>query len=168
MPYGEGSLSMEAGPEDLIGLAEPREPLVAAADQEGEISRAVSCPIGCPRLCDMVKRGQRVAVAISDYSRHTPTKLILPVVLEELGAAGIRDEDVTVVVATGLHRPTRRDELEHMLGPALLSRLRVLNHDPDMHEGLVRLGVTSRGTPVVLDWPRPPLESTPRACMNCV
>jgi LSD1 subclass zinc finger protein len=150
VPYGDGFMTFEVEQEALLGVAEARW-LRAVADERGEVARALCNPTGCRRLIDLARGAKRVAIAITDHTRLTPIRLILPVVLEELRAAGVCDEDVVVLVATGLHRQPRPEELEQMLGSELAGRLRVVNHDPDDASASAWLGFTSRGTPVEIN-----------------
>jgi nickel-dependent lactate racemase len=90
-------------------------------------------------------------IVTDDHSRPTPVRDMLPSVLRELAAAGARDDDIDILVATGVHRASRPAELERKLGRDVLARLRHRCHDAYEPAGLADLGVTSRGTPVLLN-----------------
>lgn len=108
--------------------------------------RAFAEPVGSPPLMELAANKKRVMIAIDDTSRPTPTGVILSEMLKKLAAAGVKDAEVTVIVAYGGHRaPTRRD-MVLKLGESLMQRVRLIYHHP--HEGLVFLGKTSFGTPV--------------------
>jgi len=79
-----------------------------------------------------------------------PNETLLGPVIEELRAAGVRDEDVTIVNGTGLHRPNTPAELEWMLGREIASRYRVVQHEARRPETLATVGSSSRGVPVEL------------------
>jgi nickel-dependent lactate racemase len=72
----------------------------------------------------------------------------LPFLLDQLNAAGVPDERISACIALGVHRPLTEDEMRSLLGPAG-ARIRVENHDP--LKGLVALGSTSRGTPILVN-----------------
>ena len=75
-----------------------------------------------------MRAGQTVAIAMCDGTRPQPRHLMIPAVLDEL--EGIVDpDDIVVLVATGTHRGNTPTELEAMLGPDVLERVRVVNHD---------------------------------------
>ncbi|WP_143106814.1 nickel-dependent lactate racemase [Neomoorella thermoacetica] len=120
-------------------------------DPEGAIREALSNPIGCLPLSSMVRPGQRVAIVVTDITRKLPEDLILPVLVEELEAGGIRRDDITVVVATGTHRPNTEAELKEMFGDHLVDNLRFVNHDAWNPAGLVNLGKSKRGIPLVVN-----------------
>jgi lactate racemase len=112
------------------------------------IRQALSSPIGTPTLRELAREKQRVTIIVSDHTRPTPSWRIVPLLLDELQAGGIRKEQVTIVVATGTHDASSPDALQRMLGKELLSSLVVRVHDCDDVENLVPLGVTRRGTPL--------------------
>jgi nickel-dependent lactate racemase len=92
-----------------------------------------------------------VAVVIDDLSRPTPVDSILPTVLEELQRGGTRREEITLVTALGLHRPMSTDEVAARAGSEQLDGLRWENHDADDTDHLDFLGVTRRGTRVLVN-----------------
>jgi nickel-dependent lactate racemase len=102
-----------------------------------------------------------VAVVTSDLTRPCPSDRLLPLVLTELQQAGVRDGDVSVVMALGLHRPMTAAEMETAVGPGVCRRVRLLNHDP---ADVVRLGTTSAGTPVEVY--RPLVTADVRICVG--
>ena len=113
---------------------------------EAEIVRgALDSPIGTPRLCEMVKPGKKVVIVTSDITRPMPTARVMPFVLEELDRAGVRDEDVTLVFATGVHRKPPAEECRKLAGDLAYSRIRCIGSD---NEDVTYLGRTSRGTEV--------------------
>lgn len=127
------------------------------------IAEAMQNPIGGRRVRDLVHRGQRVAIVTSDMTRPCPSELLIPPLLSELNAAGIRDENICIVIGLGLHRPMTADEWEEALGSEVLSRIAVVNHDP---RDVVSLGTTSRGTPVELF--RPVVEADVRVGVGVI
>ena len=128
-----------------------------------EVRRALGAPIGTPRLREIVKPGEKIAVITSDITRPMPTYKVMPAILEELSSAGVRDEDVTLVFALGSHRPMSEEERRKLAGPEVFERIRCINGDPS---DCVRMGVTSRGTPV--DIVRTVAEADRRICLGNV
>ncbi|WP_406677878.1 nickel-dependent lactate racemase [Moorella sp. ACPs] len=120
-------------------------------DAERAIREAVANPIGSRRLQAMVQPGQKVAIIVTDITRKLPEDIILSVLIEELLAGGISLDDITVVVATGTHRPNSREELVDMFGEENVTRLHFVNHNAWDKEGLVYLGKSRRGIPLVVN-----------------
>jgi hypothetical protein len=148
LPWGKEEISL-ALPDDwhLAGILDPSTfPGVRGAMDH--VRLGLMEPIGSPCLGDLARAGMRVAVVIDDLSRPTPVGRILPGVLEELAQGGVRWEDITLVVALGLHRPMEEDEFDERVGGVGLEGLRWENHDCDDPERLTFLGTTERGTPV--------------------
>ena len=151
LPWGTGSLDvpLPAGWR-LLGELRPRS-VPAPADPGAACSAALREPIGCPPLAGRPLAGRSVLLVVDDHSRPTPVRELLPAVLAELVAAGVRDGDLEVLIATGVHRPSRPEEVLRKLGAEAMGRLRWSCHDAHDSAGLVDLGRTSRGTPVRLN-----------------
>ncbi len=160
LPYGHGMLKARVPEENLRGVLLPKQS-AAPADEATLLRETLAKPSGTPRLRALARPGQKVVVVTSDLTRPCPSERLLPPVLDELAAAGVPDDDVTVVLALGLHRPMTEAEMEAAVGPEVYRRLRVINHNP---ADCVRLGVTSFGTPVEIF--RPLVEADLRLCLG--
>ncbi|MBC7333622.1 MAG: nickel-dependent lactate racemase, partial [Actinobacteria bacterium] len=86
-----------------------------------------------------------------DITRAVPTKLILEVLLSELESCGIAREQITILIATGLHRPNEGKELEILVGKEIAQKYRIINHNARDMESCKYIGNTKRGTPVILN-----------------
>lgn len=117
-------------------------------DEAEAIRKALRSPIASSPLADKVRPGDTVVIVHSDITRPTPNKRMLPVLLSELEAAGIRREDITLLNALGTHRPQTDAELRTMLGDQIVDSYRCWQHNAFDDEILVPLGTTSRGNPV--------------------
>jgi nickel-dependent lactate racemase len=122
--------------------------LPTVADEERAIREAVWNPIGSVRLSEMVRPGQKAAIVVTDITRKLPEDIIVPILIDELVAGGIRADDITAVVATGTHRPNTSEELADMFGQDTVSKIRFVNHDPWDRRRLVELGKSRRGIPL--------------------
>lgn len=106
---------------------------------------ALANPVGTPRLEQLVRPGQRIAIVTSDISRPMPSFVVLPEVLDALYAGGVSPSDITVVFALGSHRPHTEMEMRKLVGDRCFEEVRCVDSDPN---DCVHLGTTSRGTPV--------------------
>ena len=95
----------------------------------------------------VAQHGKRTVILIDDGTRPTPQNLILPILLDELSAAGVADGDICVMVALGTHRPMSREELITRVGEAVFERVEVINLPQDP-EDFADLGVTPLGIPI--------------------
>ena len=116
------------------------------------IEYALDNPIGAGDISTVVKKGDKVAIIISDITRKwqaIPT--YLPILVDRLNKCGIADEDIIVISACGTHRRQTDEEHKELLGEDLFKRLKIVDHQCEDKENLVYMGETSRKTPVWLN-----------------
>ncbi len=121
------------------------------ADAAQAVAAALDDPIGCLPLRDMARGLQSAAISVCDITRPAPNPIVLPPVLERLQAAGIKRENIVILIATGLHRPATEAEIVEIVGPAVASSYRVENHYAREFSQHRYLGDTTSGTPVFID-----------------
>jgi len=114
------------------------------------VEESLNRPIGTSRLRELVKPNQTVALVVTDITRQLPEEIILPLILKELEAGGIKRRDMTAIVATGTHRPNTPEELKEKFGD-IVNEISFINHDPYDSKGLVQLGTSSSGIPLVFN-----------------
>lgn len=148
IPYGRTAIDYEeAGAAVLTsGIGE----LKAAGDGAAIVRAAMDAPIGGPRLGELARGKKTCVIIISDHTRPVPSRDILPNMFAEL-RAGNPDIAVTLLVATGFHRPTTRAELEAKLGREIASSVPIVIHDCRDPETNVRVGVLPSGAPCLID-----------------
>jgi nickel-dependent lactate racemase len=147
LAYGRHGLGVALP--DLTDVIEPQF-VPGLPDESAALRDALRHPIESPPLADLVKPGNTNTVVIvhTDITRATPNDRIIPVILAELEAAGIKREDITLLNGLGTHRFQTEDELREMLGDQVVDRYRCLQHDCHDDHNLVSLGETSLGHPV--------------------
>jgi nickel-dependent lactate racemase len=150
LPYGTGHLEFPDLWNGQEYIVEPG-PFPSFEDGAAIVARALENPVASPRLYHIVRPGQKVALVIPDLTRRAAVRMYLPPLLEELGKAGVRDDDVDIIVALGIHRPLERGELEQLAGKDVCYRYKVVNHDADTPGANVYLGNTSIGLPVEIN-----------------
>ena len=101
-----------------------------ALSNEKEIENALNNPFGKPNLSELAKGKRNAVIVVDDISRHTKPEKILRVVIRQLNEAGIDDENITLIVALGAHRPMMREDFIKKIGVDILERLNVENHHP--------------------------------------
>ncbi|HEC34326.1 MAG TPA: DUF2088 domain-containing protein, partial [Chloroflexi bacterium] len=119
------------------------------ADVEGAIADALAHPVGSPPLPELARPGDRVCIVFTDVTRASPDHLLVPAILQELEAAGVQDEDVTLLCGIGMHRPSTHEEKIAKLGAEVVARYRVIDNEPQNPDALADLGVTPGGVPVL-------------------
>ena len=150
--YGRGHL-----PLTLPAHAEPtlirKAVLAKLADPAAAVAGAFADPVGCRPLAELARGRRSACILICDITRPVPNRLFLRPMIQTLAAAGIPLAAITVLVATGLHRPNEGEELAELVGDAwVLANVRVENHFARDEAAHVDLGPTpTRGTPVGID-----------------
>jgi nickel-dependent lactate racemase len=152
LAYGRQELPVRI-PDDCDVTVIRKAPMRPQADPSAAVRRALDAPIGCPPLKELARGRRSACILICDITRPVPNALFLPMLIRDLLDAGVPAAAITVMVATGLHRPNEGDELAELVGdPWVLETVTVVNHFARNDADHVDLGVTpSRGTPVKLD-----------------
>jgi len=150
LPFGSRFVKIEVPRRTLIAIVEPHQ-LQAAVDGTVEAERALRNPIGKRQISNLVKKGSRVVILSEDNTRPTPVDEILPPILKELNGCGVKDKDITAIMALGTHRPMTQKEISKKLGEEIAERIEVVNHECENPESLESLGKTSKGTPIFLN-----------------
>ena len=128
--------------------ARSAEPL---ADWQGALEAALDSPVGAPPLGELARGKRSAAISVCDITRPAPNPKTLPPILRRLEQAGIARENVTILIATGLHRAASDAEIREICGEEIAATLRVVNHDARDLASHRHLGSTSSGTPVYID-----------------
>src|ERR1700761_5124693 len=150
--FGRGalpvSLPVAANPTVIRKSALPKLPDASAALQQ-----AFDAPIGAKPLRELARGRQSACILICDITRPVPNRLFLRPFTNTLPANGIPADRITVLVATGLHRPNEGEELAELVGdPWVLEHVHVVNHFARNGDEHIDLGRTAtRGTPVSID-----------------
>jgi len=143
LPYGRERVAIEVPEANLIGCLEGRPMDVRPLEET--FAEAWENPIGMDDPAESFQRGDSVVLVVTDHTRPTPTRELLPLIWGRVEGA-ISPEDVTILVATGTHRPTSDEELDDLLGDAR-DTFRVAIHDCD--RDVVDVGETSRGNRIL-------------------
>jgi len=144
LAYGREGLWVDLPDEAPVEVIEP-EYVAGLEDETTAIQDALRTPVGAAALSDMVGARDTVAVVFSDITRPMPNDRVLPVLLDELVAGGVPDDQVVLLNALGTHRPQTHEELVTMLGEAVVSRYRIVQHDAWDHANLVGIGRNRSG-----------------------
>jgi nickel-dependent lactate racemase len=150
LAFGKEGLACSVPEKNLAGvLLQPEVP--AVPDPIRELQSMLKSPIGSPSLADLARAARTACVVICDITRPVPNELILRQVLDTLEQNGMRRDAITILVATGLHRPSTREERIAMMGDGIAGKYRIVDHDARNSGEQEYLGVTHMGTPVYID-----------------
>ena len=109
VPYSKTNLefSIPAGMEATVAISQQVKPL---DDISNAISIALVHPIGTASLRELAGPDTKVCIVFTDITRACPDQLLVPALLKELEAAGVKDENITLLCGVGMHRPSTQDE----------------------------------------------------------
>ncbi|MCQ2507375.1 MAG: nickel-dependent lactate racemase [Dorea sp.] len=151
LPYGHETITASVGEDHLAGvlLSELHDYQAPKSGVE-LVQEALEHPIGTPKLCDMVQGKKKIVVISSDHTRPVPSHIIMPLILKEI-RKGNPEAEITILISTGLHRTTTREELAAKFGPEIMANETILVHDCDDEENLVNIGKLPSGGNLIVN-----------------
>ena len=150
--YAKGNLTLDLDDNYDVTVI-TKKPMPVLADPKAAIIEAINNPVGGGSLDDLAGPGKTVCILICDITRPVPNGLFLPILIQRLMDQGVAASDITVLVATGLHRPNEGAELEELVGSEwVMKTVNVVNHYARDDAAHTDLGKTqTRGTSVLID-----------------
>ena len=129
IPYYTSSLELHVAEENLEAVITAKTDEYVAGQSETElVEQALANPIGTPRLRELAKGKEKVVIVTSDHTRAVPSKLTLPILLREI-RSGNPQADITILIATGLHRATTEEEQRRMFGDEIVDNEKIAVND---------------------------------------
>lgn len=148
IPYGHTNIEFDE--KDAKVLSSCIGELKATEDGLTIVKKAMETPIDSPRLSELAIGKKDCVIIISDHTRPVPSKDILPNMLAEL-KKGNPDIKIKLLVATGFHRPTSKEELISKLGEEIYNSTEIIIHDCRDAASNVCIGTLPSGAPCVID-----------------
>lgn len=136
---------------NLISEQDRASPEVVS-DVKAEIDRALESPIGSARIEDLARPGMDIVLLFDDQQRPSPASIALPLIMNRLNKAGVRDERMTAICACGTHPGPTEEQMKAKVGEEVLSRVagRLFTHDSKSNENII-IGRTRRGNLVEIN-----------------
>ncbi len=150
MSYGRQGLDVEL-PDDANVQVLHLNPVPQLTDPSRQLEEGLRKPIGTPALAELASGRRDACIVIPDITRPVPNELLVSPLLAILESAGLRRDDIMILVATGLHRAATEAEVVEMLGPQIAANYRVASHQARDRASHVDLGTTPGGIPVLID-----------------
>ena len=132
----------------LIDIVQPRIKSHPETTHNKIIKLGLEQPINSPGLKDLIKKGHKILIIVDDYTRTTPTNLILPILMEKLRLVGISRKDIKLLVASGTHRKMSHEEKKQKYGKDIVNNYEILDHNWRDDKSLVKLDTTKQGTEI--------------------
>lgn len=133
IPYGRGTQTLVVDDARLSAVLTPNHAQLSGAAQEEIVQIALENPIGSVRLCEKVQGKENILVITSDHTRPVPSAITMPLLLREI-RKGNPQAKVTILIATGMHRPTTEAELRGKLGDAIVDSETIVVHKAETDE----------------------------------
>lgn len=145
IPYYTSTMDLHVSEENLKAVITAKMHEYKAEKSEEELVHdALEHPIGTPRLSELAKGKNKVVLVTSDHTRAVPSKITLPILLAEI-RKGNPDADITILIATGLHRATTEEEQRRMFGDAIVDNEKISVNDAFDPEQFADLGTLPSG-----------------------
>lgn len=139
IPYYTSTLALHVEEENLKAvLTAKMHGFHAEKSQEQLVLDALEHPVGSPRLRALAEGKRKIVIVTSDHTRAVPSKITLPLLLKEI-RSGNPDADITILIATGLHRPTTEEEQRRMFGDAIVDHEKIAINNAFAPEQFVEL-----------------------------
>ena len=148
IPYGKTHISCDIPYNGL--LVSRIDTLKSEASGRKLVEKALASPIGSAKLSELAAGKKTCTIIISDHTRPVPSRDILPPMLAQL-RQGNPEIDITLLVATGFHRPTTEAELKAKLGKEIAEKEKIIVHDAFDAASNVEIGILPSGAPLVID-----------------
>ncbi len=151
LKYGETGLDLDF-PEtpNFVGVLYPKEAEVIASPATA-VEQSLRQPIASKPLPELAKGKSDAVIVISDITRPVPNTLLLPLIIQQLETAGIPAEKITILIATGIHRPNEGAELERLVGKQIASAYRIINHFSKNQDEMQLVGHIGDGVPALVN-----------------
>jgi len=150
LEYGRTGMDVDLPDERVVRTLAYKD-ATPLADPEGDLRRLLAAPCGTPPLAEIAKGKRSACLVICDITRPVPNELILRPLLEIIEGAGVPRDKITILVATGLHRPSDDGELVEMVGQEIFDSYRIENHNGQALAEHTYLGESPRGVPMWID-----------------
>ena len=139
IPYYTSTLALHVEEENLKAvLTAKMHGFHAEKSQEQLVLDALEHPVGSPRLRTLAEGKRKIVIVTSDHTRAVPSKITLPLLLKEI-RSGNPDADITILIATGLHRPTTEEEQRRMFGDEIVDHEKIAINNAFAPEQFVEL-----------------------------
>ncbi|MBL4938283.1 nickel-dependent lactate racemase [Clostridium sp. YIM B02515] len=145
LPYYKTFIEADIPDENLAGVLESKaHSFKATLTQEEIVNFALDNPIGSKTLEELVKDKKNMVIITSDHTRPVPSKITLPILLKRIRSVN-RDIEIKILIATGFHRPSTREEMINKYGEEIVEKEVLINHISQDKDSLVKVGTLPSG-----------------------
>ncbi|MHC6179837.1 nickel-dependent lactate racemase [Clostridium sp. JNZ X4-2] len=151
LPYNKRTVEVEIEDKNLAAVLESKAGSYKTELTESEIvESALDNPIGSPKLEDLVKNKNNMVIISSDHTRPVPSRIIMPILLKRIRKVN-PNIDIKILIATGFHRATTREELIDKFGEEIVENENIIVHDSGNDAGLLKIGTLPSGGELIIN-----------------
>ncbi|ADK13544.1 nickel-dependent lactate racemase [Clostridium ljungdahlii] len=151
LPYHKKIIEAEINDNNLLGILESKASEYKAELGQLEIvEKALDNPINSPKLEQLAENKKSIVIISSDHTRPVPSKIIMPALLRRIRSIN-SDANITILIATGLHRATTRQELIDKYGEDIVKNEKIVVHDAQNEDNLVKIGTLPSGGELIVN-----------------
>ena len=151
VPYHKSVIDIEIDDENLLGVLRSKADIYKTdLTQEEIVEEALDNPIGSKSLEELVKGKNNMVIITSDHTRPVPSKITLPILLRRIRKVN-PSIDIKILIATGFHRPTTREEMINKFGREIVENETIINHVSTDDSTLVHVGTLPSGGDLILN-----------------
>ena len=151
LPYGKETVKFEIPDKYKVHILEGKEHFTPIKNLAEETSKTLQAPTESMPLRKLAMHRKNAVIMVPDITRVTPSKILVPQIIKELTNGGIPNDNITIIIAKGLHRDCTQKELKELLGEEIVENFEVVNHNAYDQENLVYIGTTSVGNRVFIN-----------------
>ena len=144
IPYGKGKQTLHVDSKNLKAVLLPKEHALSAGDERETVLAALENPVASPRLCELARDKKRIVLITSDHTRPVPSRITLPPLLSEIRRYNPGAE-IIILIATGMHRPTTKEELIGKCGADIVEKETIVIHNAYRPEDMAFFGILPSG-----------------------
>lgn len=151
LPYSKKMIDIEIDDKNLAGVLESKAgEYKTDLTQEQIVEKALDNPIGSPKLEELVKGKKNMVIISSDHTRPVPSKVIMPILLKRIRKVN-PVIDIKILIATGFHRPSTKEELINKFGEEIVKNEKIIIHDSRDEKSLVKIGTLPSGGELIIN-----------------
>ncbi|WP_277288042.1 nickel-dependent lactate racemase [Veillonella montpellierensis] len=151
MPYGNGFMKIDVPEDNIVGVLESKaHSYHPSLEEEQLVERALDNPIGTSRLEELVAGKSNMVIITSDHTRPVPSKITMPILLRRIREVN-PSIDITILLATGFHRPTTHDEMVDKFGSEIVANEKIINHISSDANQMIKIGVLPSGGDCIIN-----------------
>lgn len=150
-PYDKKTLTARIPRANFAGILESKAANYKAKLGEKElVEQSMDNPIGSKRLEELARGKKNIVLISSDHTRPVPSHIITPIILRRIRSAA-PDARIRILVATGFHRPSTREELINKYGQEIVDHEEIVMHFSKNDEDMVKIGTLPSGGECIIN-----------------